>query len=166
MVERDNLSVVPARAEYEPDRSAEEIRQDIAAKRESITETVERIGDTVHRTLDWRTYAADYPLVALGAAAGLGFLLTRMFTPKPTPRERIMDAIADGIEDIKGQFSGYLDVVPQKKVGIGNSVKTAALGLLTKAATDYAKQALSSRQRYQNSVDDEESTRISRAPVL
>jgi hypothetical protein len=166
MVERDKLSVVPPREDLEHDRSSQEIRQDIAAKRESITETVERIGDTVNRTLDWRTYAADYPLVALGAAAGLGFLLTRIFAPKPTPRERILDAIADGVEDLKDQFGGYLDVVPQKKAGVGNSVKAAAVGLLTKAATDYAKNALLAKRKHQNDDDYREGTRTSRAPVL
>jgi hypothetical protein len=166
MVERDNLSVVPAREDFEQDRSSEEIRQDIAAKRESITETVERIGDTVNRTLDWRTYAADYPLVAIGAAAGLGFLLTKMFAPKPTPRERIMDAIADSVEELKDQFGGYLEVVPQKKAGVGNSVKAAAMGLLTKAATDYAKNALLAKRKHPDNDDYRESTRTSRAPVL
>lgn len=148
MVERDNLSVVPAREAYEEDRSAEKIRQDIAAKRESITETVERIGDTVNRTLDWRTYAADYPLIAIGAAAGVGFLLARIFTPNPTPtpRERIMEAIADSVEDLKDQFGGYLDVIPQKQTPVKNKLKTAALGLVTQAATDYAKKALSARR--------------------
>src|ERR1044072_6676301 len=141
MVERDKLSIVPAKEDIDDDRSAEKIRQDIAAKRESITETVERIGDTVNRTLDWRTYAADYPLVAIGAAAGLGFLLARMFTPKPSPRERIMDAIADSVEDLKEQFSGYLEVIPQQQTAVKNTIKSAALGLVTKAATDYAKQA-------------------------
>jgi hypothetical protein len=149
MVERDNLSVVPARETYEEDRSADKIRQDIAAKRESITETVERIGDTVNRTLDWRTYAADYPLVTLGAAAGLGFLLARMFTPRPTPRERIMEALADSVEDLKDQFGGYLDVIPQKQTPVKHKLKAAALGLVTQAATDYAKKALSARRERQ-----------------
>ena len=148
MVERDKLSIVTPMGNYEQDRSAEEIRQDIAAKRESITETVERIGDTVHRTLDWRTYAADYPLVAIGAAAGLGFLLSKIFAPRPSPRQRIMDAFADSVEDLKDQFDGYLDIIPQKRTGISNSVKSAALALVTKAATDYAKSALSGSRKH------------------
>ncbi len=163
MVERDNLSIVTPAEDYDNDRSSERIRQDIAAKRESITETVERIGDTVQRTLDWRTYAADYPLIAIGAAAGLGFLLTRIFTPKPTPRERILEALADGVEDLKGQFSDYLEVIPQKKNAVTHTVKTAALGLLTKAATDYAKNVLTSKRTRQSPDDYEENTRASQA---
>jgi len=143
MVERDNLSIVRQTPAPEGERSAEEIRQDIAAKRESITETVDRLSDRVQQTFDWHTYVTDYPLVALGAAAGLGYLLSRIFTPKPSPRDRIMEAIADSVDDFKDQFSGYLDVVPKKKGQAGTTIKAAATALLTKAATDYVKNRVS-----------------------
>ena len=71
----------------ESERSAEEIRQDIAAKRESITETVDRLSDRFHQTFDWRTYVNNYPVVALGVAAGLGLLVSGIFKPRPTPTE-------------------------------------------------------------------------------
>lgn len=165
MVERDNLSIVTPTEDSEVDRSSEKIRQDIAAKRESISETVERIGDTVQRTLDWRTYAADYPMIAIGAAAGLGFLLAKVFAPKPTPRERILEAIADSVDDLKEQFGGYLEIVPQKKKRIGNSVKAATMALVTKAATDYAKNALLGSRKHQSIDDDGERSRASHAGV-
>jgi hypothetical protein len=165
MVERDNLSIAPVKRITEEDRSAEEIRQDIAAKRESITDTVERLNDKFQSTLDWRTYAGDYPYVALGAALGLGYLISRVFARKPSPRDRIMDAIAESIEDFKDQFGGYLEVVPQKKGAIGTSVKAAATALLTKAATDYVKNVVSSKLANSNAEEDEGIGRTGRTPV-
>jgi hypothetical protein len=165
MVERDNLSIAPIRKTSEDDRSAEEIRQDIAAKRESITETVERLNDKFQSTLDWRTYAGDYPYVALGAALGLGFLVSRVFARKPSPRDRIMEAIADSVEDFKGQFGDYLEMVPQKKSAIGTSVKAAATALLTKAATDYVKNVVSSKLANGNTEDENGELRTARTPV-
>jgi hypothetical protein len=143
MVERDNLNITPNIKESDGERSAEEIRQDIAAKRESITETVDRLNDKFQSTLDWRTYAADYPYIAIGAALGLGFLVSKVFARKPSPRDRIMEAIADSVEDFKGQFGDYLDIVPPKKSSVGTSVKAAATALVTKAATDYVKNLVS-----------------------
>jgi hypothetical protein len=165
MVERDNLSIAPIKKASDDERSAEEIRQDIAAKRESITETVERLGDKFQSTLDWRTYAGDYPFVALGAAFGLGYLVSRIFAPKPSPRDRIMEAIADSVEDFKDQFGDYLDIVPQKKSTIGTSVKAAATALLTKAATDYIKNVVSGRPTPANTEEAEEAARVARASV-
>src|SRR5215471_16321866 len=62
-------------------RSAEEIRQDIAARRESITDAVDRLSDRFQQTLDWKAYVSEHPLAALGVAAGVGFLAARIFNP-------------------------------------------------------------------------------------
>src|SRR5215475_13734778 len=86
------------------ERSAEEIRQDIAARRESITETVDRLSDRFQQTLDWKAYVSDHPLAALGVAAGLGFLAARMIKPRrPSAGKRIKGALAYGIEDMAGR---------------------------------------------------------------
>ena len=121
------------------ERSAEEIRQDIAARRESITDTVDRLSDRFQQTFDWRAYVSDYPLAALGVAAGLGFLAARMIKPRPTAGRRIKDAIAHGIEDLTGHFQHQLGSVTSQRSGPGLSgtVKAALTGLVTKAATDY-----------------------------
>lgn len=165
MAERDNVSILANRTNLETERSAEEIRQDIAAKRESITETVERLNDKFQSTLDWRTYAGDYPFVALGLAVGLGYVASRIFTRKPTPRQRIMDAIADSVEDFKDQFGGYLEVVPPKKSTVGTSVKAAATALLTKAATDYVKNILTTRRDAEPVEEGNGLSRTARASV-
>lgn len=121
------------------DRSAEEIRQDIAARRESITETVDRLSDRFQRTLNWRAYVSDYPLATLGVVAGLGFLAARIFKPRPSAGKRVKDALAYGIEDLVGRFHHQLEnVAPHRSgPGINRTVKTAVTGLIAQAATDY-----------------------------
>src|SRR5215470_9819134 len=121
------------------ERSAEDIRQDIAARRESITETVDRLSDRFQQTFDWKAYVSDYPLAALGVAAGLGFLATRIIKPRPSAGKRIKDALAHGIEDLAGRFQDQLgNVAPSRsRSGLGRTVKAALTGLVTKAATDY-----------------------------
>ena len=140
MAERTDVAT-RMREEETVERSAEAIRQDIAARRESISETVDRLGDRIHETLDWREYIAEYPYVALGLAAGLGFLVAGIFKFKrePTPRERIMDALAEVTEDLTDRVRGSLDDVVPKKGGPGKTVKAAATAMVTKAAIDFAK---------------------------
>jgi hypothetical protein len=58
------------------ERSAETIRRDIAARRDSISGTVDRLGDRLHETFDWRSLRIGLPFVALGVAAGLGLALS------------------------------------------------------------------------------------------
>src|SRR5499426_1600811 len=121
------------------ERSAEDIRQDIAARRESITETVDRLSDRFQQTFDWKAYVFDYPLAALGVAAGLGFLAARIIKPRPSAGKRIKNALAHGIEDLAGRFRNQLEnVAPNRSsFGLGRTVKAALMGLVTKAATDY-----------------------------
>jgi len=147
MAERNNLTAAWQEPSSSPssssrsatERSADEIRQDIAARRESITETVDRLSDRFQRKLDWRAYVSDYPLAALGVAAGLGLLAARVFKPRRTPGERIKDALAYGVEDLTDRFRHQIeDMSPRHSgLGLGRTVKAAATGLITKAVTDY-----------------------------
>jgi ElaB/YqjD/DUF883 family membrane-anchored ribosome-binding protein len=129
------------------ERSAEDIRQDIAARRESITETVDRLSDRFQQTFDWKAYVSDYPLAALGVAAGLGFLAARIIKPRPSTGQRIKDALAYGIEDLAGRFHHQLgNVAPHRSgSGLGRTVKAALTGLVTKAATDYLQHRFADR---------------------
>jgi ElaB/YqjD/DUF883 family membrane-anchored ribosome-binding protein len=129
------------------ERSAEEIRQDIVARRESITDTVDRLSDRFQQTFDWRAYVSDYPLAALGVAAGLGFLAARIIKPRPSASKRIKDALAYGIEDLAGRFHHQLEnVAPHRSgSGLGRTVKAALTGLVTKAATDYLQNRFADR---------------------
>jgi hypothetical protein len=144
MAERNNLTPAwqdPNSTSTASERTADEIRQDIAARRESITEAVDRLSDRFQRTLDWRAYVSDHPLVALGVAAGLGFLTAKMFAPRQSPGDRIREALADGFEDFTGRFKDHLeDLAPRRAdAGVGSAVKAAATGLITKAVTDYVR---------------------------
>ena len=137
MAERTNVAT--RRADDIEERSAREIRQDIAAKRETISETVDKLGERIHQTLDWREYIAKYPAVALGVAAGVGFLVAGIFKRKPTPQQRIMDAIADITEDITDRVSDVAGDVIKRKMMSGRTVKAAVTAMVTKAALDFAK---------------------------
>jgi ElaB/YqjD/DUF883 family membrane-anchored ribosome-binding protein len=127
------------------ERSAEEIREDIAARRESITDTVDRLSDRFQQTLDWKAYVSDHPLAALGVAAGLGFLAARIFKPRRSSGDRIKDALAYGLEDLAGRFHHQLESVAPHRSGLGGAVKAAVAGLVTKAATDYLQNRLVDR---------------------
>jgi ElaB/YqjD/DUF883 family membrane-anchored ribosome-binding protein len=139
MAERTNVAILQRVRDEAPDRSAEVIRQDIAATRETISETVDKLGERIHQTFDWREYIAQYPAVALGVAAGLGFVVAGIFKRKPTPQERIMEAVAELTEDMTGRVGDVMAGVIQKKVISGSTLKAAAGALATKAAVDFLK---------------------------
>lgn len=143
MAERTNVAIQQRAHEEEPDRSTIAIRQDIAARRESISETVDKLGDRIQKTLDWREYVAEYPTVALGLAAGTGFLVSAIFKRHPTPRERIMDALAELTEDMTDRVGGVMAGVIQKKVISGRTVKAAAAAAISKVVVDIVKRQIS-----------------------
>ncbi|HXU39287.1 MAG TPA: hypothetical protein VN937_23230 [Blastocatellia bacterium] len=139
MAERTNLATQPGFQDTTVDRSAFAIRQDIAAKRESISETVDKLGDRLQQTFDWHEYVAAYPVVALGLAAGAGFLIAGAFKRKPTPQERIHEAVAELTEDLADRVGGVMAGVIQKKMFSGGAVKAAATTILAKVAVDFLK---------------------------
>ena len=85
------------------ERSSEDLRQEIDAKKEAIAETINRLDQHVQRAVDWRAQVGDHPYLALGLAFGVGCLLAGIFKSKPSPHERIMEALAEGVEDIADQ---------------------------------------------------------------
>src|SRR5262245_58693989 len=143
MAERADLTA-PEGRESVPDlpRRAEDIRQDIAARRAALAQTMDRLGDKVEQTFDWRTYVFDFPIVALGVAAGIGVVASRVFKPKPSPGQRVLEALADGVEDATRQLRNNFAESTGKAVGVGATVKAAATALVTKALTDYLKNRL------------------------
>src|SRR6266550_3363168 len=152
MAERTNVATLQRVQDETSDRSAVAIRQDIAAKRESISETVDKLGERIHETFDWHEYVAEYPAVALGLAAGAGFLVAGIFKQKPSPQDRILDAMADLTEDMTDRVGGVMARVIQKKMFSGRTVKAAATAMIAKAAVDFLKKQLvgaidNSRQR-------------------
>lgn len=80
------------------ERSSEDIRQDIKAKRERITETVDRLNARIQESLDWKGYVSRYPYASVGIAAGTGLLLSAMFKGRRTPSQRLLDSLAASAE--------------------------------------------------------------------
>ncbi|AFM24086.1 hypothetical protein [Desulfomonile tiedjei] len=102
-------------------RSAEEIRRDIDEKKEVITEAVNRLGQRIHEKVDWRGQVRKHPFLALGAAAGVGFLASGIFRRRANPLEQV----AAAIHDLSTRNSGR------------SIIKMTLLGLATKAATEW-----------------------------
>jgi len=120
--------------EADVERSTEDIRQDIAKKEENISRTVEQIGERITEKLDWRGYVKGSPYWALGAAAGLGYLASRMFIRRTTPMERIMRPIAEEVRDsLGGMLAGA--------AGSG-LIKVTLMGIATKAVASLIKNAI------------------------
>ena len=121
--------------EADVERSTEDIRRDIAKGEENISQTVDKIDERIQEKLDWRGYVKDSPYLALGAAAGLGYLASRMFITRTTPMERIMGSIAEEVRDsLGGLLAGA--------AGPG-LIKVTLLGIATKAAAGWIKNATS-----------------------
>ena len=130
MAERGFLSDT---REANAERSTEEIRQDIAKGEENLSQTVDQIGERIKEKLDWRGYVKDSPYWALGAAAGLGYFASKVFIPRTTPVERIMDSIAEKARDsLGGVFA--------RAAGPG-LIKVTLLGVATRAAASWIKNA-------------------------
>ena len=151
MAETTNVAIQQRTEDEMPERSAVAIRQDIAAKRESISETVDKLGERLHETFDWREYVAEYPAVALGLAAGVGFLVAGIFKRNPTPQERILDAVADLTEDMTDRVGGVMAQVIQKKLISGRTLKAAAAAMIAKSLVDLVKKQISGAVNDDNS---------------
>ncbi len=95
MVEENDL-----RSADGSERSSAEIRDDIAARRESITQTVDRLGERIHETLDWKGHVARHPYASVGVAIGAGLILSGFFKRKASPSERITNALVDTVEEL------------------------------------------------------------------
>ena len=138
MIERTDLNAQVSGEDATLERSAEEIRHDIAAKRQSLSKTVDRLDERIHQTLDWREDISDHPYAALGIATGLGFLIWGIFRPRPTSRERIMEALAESAEGLSDRFLRETgsDLPVEKESGLGRAVKATVTTAATKAALD------------------------------
>ena len=140
MAERTSLASQTKLSDQAQPRSAEAIRQDIAAKRDAISDTVDRLGNRIQESLDWRSYAMQHPLAALGVAAGAGFVIAGIFKHRPSARDRMVDALAEVVEDFTDRVRGNLDdIVRRKNSGIGHAMKQGVAGLAAIVATEFVK---------------------------
>jgi len=132
MSEREHLS---NKKEADVERSSEDIRRNIAKEKENISQKVDQIGERIKDKLDWREYVKDSPYLAIGVAAGLGYIGSRILITRTTPMERIMDSIA-------GEVRGSLGGLVPGAAGPG-LIKMTLLGIATKAAAGWIKNAAS-----------------------
>jgi ElaB/YqjD/DUF883 family membrane-anchored ribosome-binding protein len=130
MAKKDNTN---ESGKADDERSSEDIRQDIAKGEENISQTVGQIGELIEDKLDWREYVKDSPYLAIGAAAGLGYLASRMFLARATPMERIMGSIA---KEVRGSLGGVIS----RTAGSGLILMTLQ-SIATKAAANWIKKA-------------------------
>jgi ElaB/YqjD/DUF883 family membrane-anchored ribosome-binding protein len=147
MAERNHLTTgqLSSASPQAPERSAEEISRDIASRRESISETVDHLSNRFEQTFDWRTYVADHPLAALGVAAGIGFLASRLLRQRSSSGQRISDALADAVEDLTDRFRYQLDGMGLKRPGLKMTIKAAATGAVARAAAGYLRNRVADR---------------------
>jgi hypothetical protein len=126
------------------DRSAESIRGDIAATRETIADTVDKLTDRVQETLDWRSYVERHPYASVGVVAGAGLLLAGMFKKRrKSPTERMLEALAESVEDTTDRLRGAIGFLPRGGMRPGNAVKAAVVGLLARKASELVEERLS-----------------------
>jgi ElaB/YqjD/DUF883 family membrane-anchored ribosome-binding protein len=134
------VNVIRRDQEADEGRSADRIRDDIAATRDDIAVTVDKLTDRVQETLDWKSYVERHPLAAIGVAAGAGLLISGVVRKRSTPTERILKALADSVEDTTGRVRGTLSLLPGSGMRPQNAVKAALIGLLARKASEYVEE--------------------------
>lgn len=115
------------------ERSSEEIRRNIARERENISQTVGQIGERIKEKMDWREYVNDSPYLALGVAAGIGYLASSVFTKRASPLEQIIRPIAEEVCGSLGGLSPGSD-----SPGL---VKLTLVGIVARAAANWLNEA-------------------------
>ena len=131
------------------ERSQEELRQELQDKKKAMAETLNRLDQRVQRAFDWRAQVGDHPLMALGIAVGAGCLVSGIFKRKPSPGERMLDAVAEGVEDLTGQVRDQL--APHlSRLTRGSTLKATAATLAVEVATAYLNNKLSTAPERRN----------------
>ncbi len=120
-------------------RSADVIRREIAAKKDDLADTVDQLGEAIKEKTDWRNYVRDYPLAALGVAAGVGLVASAIFKRREDPIERFVDAVS---ERLGGQ--------PQQK----SAIKLTLMGFAGKAAMNWLQSQSSSAKETSDAPED------------
>jgi hypothetical protein len=93
-------TVSSAAATAPGDRKIEELRQNIVQTRQEISETVDQLGEKFKASVDWRSYIGQYPLVAVGGVALLGFYLTRkLLVPKRSTTDELLQNLVRAARD-------------------------------------------------------------------
>jgi hypothetical protein len=105
-------------------RNSAEIKADIATDLDNISAKAEDLGERIEEKLDWREHVKESPFLALGAAAGLGFLASGMMVRRAGPLEHILETVGSLTS------GGGRSLVGMTLFGIATQV---AVGLIKKA---------------------------------
>lgn len=122
MAERDDLTPPGSTAH----RNAEQIRQEIRAERQNIAQDVEQIGEMLQEKIEWRGYVRRSPYLALGAAAGAGFMASALYRQRTPPLQKLLDAAAGSVN----------------RSGNQGVMKMAFLGVVSKLAMRWIQNAV------------------------
>lgn len=130
-------------------RSSDAIRREIAAKKEDLADTVDQLGEVIKEKADWRSYVRDYPLAALGVAAGVGLIASAIFKSRRDPIERLVNSVSQRI-----------GVQPQQ-----SAIKLTLMGFAGKAAMNWLQSQSSSAKATQDVSDNREPRRRYSPPL-
>ncbi len=129
------------------ERTPEDIREEMASHREAIESTLHRLDNRIQQAVDWRSYVADHPLAALGLAAGAGFLVAGAVIRRPSPRDRVVRALADGVqqtfEQVQDRLGDRVELFSRPK----SAIRGAVSALVMRATVNYLKNRLNSQIR-------------------
>jgi ElaB/YqjD/DUF883 family membrane-anchored ribosome-binding protein len=128
------------------ERNAEAIRQEIASKQVSISQTMGKLGDKLHDTVDWRQYVSRYPYASLGVAAGVGFIVAAVVSARKRPVDRIREAIADAVEEITDRaHHSVRDLM--RPPAHSRFITAPLLGLVSKGLVQLVEKSMDGRAR-------------------
>jgi hypothetical protein len=117
--------------------TAEEIQRQMHDVRVELREDVQEIVDNARVMTDWHYYVRRYPLLCLGAAAALGYVLvpSRVLVVKPDARQ-LADLVRQHQVDVKAE------VKPQPSPGLLGSLMNMAAGAALQGAMAVASHQL------------------------
>ena len=140
----EKLTDIPS---HEPVKgSPEDLRQELRDKKEAIAETLHRLDRRVQRMVDWRAQVGDHPFLALGLAVSAGCLVSGVFKRTASAGNRIVEGLAEGVEDITDQVRNRIDSQLGRRTS-GGVLMAAVATLATKAATAYLRHKLGNASR-------------------
>lgn len=122
------------------ERSTEEIRRVMANEAENISRTIEQISECINEKLDWREHVKKSPYIALGAAAGIGYLTSKFIPAAGTPGKRDTAAIPDNVRDSRNSL-------------LAGSIRAMLLGVAAKAAVRWITNATSTSVAHDSDKD-------------
>lgn len=104
------------------ERTSKEIKQDLAAKGEQFSRTVEQLGERIEEKMDWRSQVKKTPFWAVTAATGLGFLAAGLVRRRTTPMDRLFNTLNSSV---RGGSSGSRGHGLARMTLVGIAARTA-----------------------------------------